>query len=146
MCWFYISEKRLAKRYFKFLKERGFRSRTYNGIGHDCADFEIVYTKRKCDFVVEVGGQYSIKSTWIPNAKIGTDEYIDEMFKNSVYEIYVIIQHNHKRAHMVCCDLFDKESREKLKTDIDNTDDKNTEQKIKIYSEFLKNELDKLNI
>lgn len=106
-------------------------------------DYYITYSKKKADFIIEVSGELSLKSNYIPNSN---HLDIDELLKNSVYMISIVIQHKYKKANILYFDLFDKANREKLKIDINNTEVKNIEQILKIYSDFLMNELKKLNI
>ncbi|MDE7440522.1 MAG: hypothetical protein K2N23_08460, partial [Clostridia bacterium] len=116
MCWGYFnSNERLIKKYFKFLKQYGFRSKSYYGKGHDYDHFEMIYTNRKAHFVVKVSDDYGISVT---------------------------VQRQYWGNDILYCDFFDKESRKKLRTDIESININDIEQQLKIYSEFLMKEME----
>lgn len=75
-----MSNERLIKKYFKFLKQHGFKSKSLFRNG----DYYITYSKKKADFVIEISGELSLKSNYIPDPN---HLDIDELLKKSVYMI-----------------------------------------------------------
>lgn len=88
-----MSNERLIKKYFKFLKQHGFKSKSLFRNG----DYYITYSKKKADFVIEISGELSLKSNYIPDPN---HLDIDELLKKSVYMISIVIHHKYKRANI----------------------------------------------
>ncbi len=132
-----MSNERLIKKYFKFLKQYGFKRKALFKNG------DSVITYSKSDFVIEISYELSIQSSDIPQLKSSD---IDELSNESVYIVSVNIRNKYRRANIFYFDLFNEANRKKLKSDINEVEKNNLEQILKIYSQFLMNEISKLNI
>lgn len=119
-----MSNEKLIKKYFDFLKRKGFKRRELFRNG----DSEITYSKK--GMIINV--RCELGFSYVPL----TDNF-DDYSKNASYVVSVIIKHDYQVDNLLYCDLFEKQSRMKLKSDIDKIEKQDIEQILKIYSRFI---------
>lgn len=119
-----MSNEKLIKKYFDFLKRKGFRRKELFRNG----DSEITYSKKGMSINVccELGISY-----------VPLSDIFAEFSKNASYVVSVIIKHGHQVDNLLYCDLFEKQIRMRLKSDIDKVENQDIEQILKIYSQFI---------
>ena len=124
-----MSNARLIKKYFDFLKRDGFRRKVIARNG----DVEIAYSNNSITIEIccELGIQY------VP---ISNSSNIADILNNSGYFVIVVIKYGYQGGNILYCDLFDKQIRIKLKSDIDSAGN-DIELILRIYSQFVKDNI-----
>lgn len=120
-----MSNKQLIKKYFDFLKQYGFKRKIFFKNG-DCSVF---YSKKNIS--LEISIEWGIK--YLP-----LNKSINEINMPSSWFISVILKYGYQGGNILYCDLFDKNERIKLKSDINNVKNScDIEQILKIYAKFI---------
>lgn len=119
---------RLIKKHFDFLKRNGFKRKVFT---KNC-DVEVTYTNKNLTVTV-------CRELCVTSSPLTSNFDIDSLIDNSAYFVWVELEYGYQGSNLLYCDLFEKDSRRQLKSDIAKAD--NHEQILVLYSEFIKNNL-----
>lgn len=124
-----MNNVKLIKRYFDFLKHKGFKRRiiTRNG------DAEITYSNKRISIEISFGLS-------VPYIPLTDTISVNDMLNSSAYFVSVTISCGYQGGNILYCNLFDKEDRVKLKSDV-NSAGKDVELVLKTYAQFLKDKV-----
>lgn len=129
-----MNYRKVIKNNFKFLQDSGYKRKIYSYIF--VKEYMVRYTNRNLSFEIN----YALCNS--PN----NTEDIEELLETSYYSVWVVIQCHNKRYNLLNCDLLDKLLLKELEQKVEGEFLNNLEGIIISYAQFIKNNLNKLEI
>lgn len=119
-----MSDVKLIKKYFDFLKKYGFKRKVFTTNG-DC---QVAYSNKR--IIIEISCYLGVNN--IPLSS-GTPKLTNDFS----YVVSVSVKYDYQGGNILYCELFDKQKRMKLKTEIEDEKINNIEFYLKKYSQFI---------